>query len=199
MSLTHHDQAGDLRDALNHVGYYPDVVADAIGDALAGEQVCAWVIHHEPTFDRDEVRRHLTVLMLTPSRLIVTHTDEHPADELLPEPYASTSAEQVSLRTVSSVVVTRMVANPGQALDGPERRPGVSEVVLTIGWGTAGRIDLEPATCSDPACEADHGYQGTFANDDFSIRMSAAADGSDAVQRLLEFARALSSATTPST
>ncbi len=47
------------------------------------------------------------------------------------------------------------------------------------------RIDLEPATCSDPQCDADHGYTGVFASDDFSLRVSAAADGSDAVAGLL--------------
>jgi hypothetical protein len=51
---------------------------------------------------------------------------------------------------------------------------------------------MEPAQCADPECEADHGYAGTLTADDFSMRVSAAADGADAVQRLLDFARALS-------
>ena len=53
--------------------------------------------------------------------------------------------------------------------------------MLTIGWGGVSRIDLEPAGCSDPECEADHGYTGVLASDDFSLRVSAAADGTDAV------------------
>ena len=40
-------------------GYYPEVVADAVYAAVAGEEVVAFVVHHEPTFDHDEVRRHL--------------------------------------------------------------------------------------------------------------------------------------------
>ncbi|WP_343050090.1 DUF5998 family protein [Nocardioides ungokensis] len=52
---------------------------------------------------------------------------------------------------------------------------------MTIGWGGVSRVDLEPAGCSDPECEADHGYTGVLASDDFSIRVSAAADGADAV------------------
>ena len=57
-----------LRAAIDRVGYYPAVVADAVEAALAGESVTSFVIHHEPTFDHDEVRRHVTVLVLTPSR-----------------------------------------------------------------------------------------------------------------------------------
>ena len=189
------DRAPALRQAIDHCGYYPDVVADAIDGALAGEPVHSFVIHHEPTFDREEVRRHLTVLALTPSRLVIGHTDEHPPDDLLPEPYASTSTEAVPLTGVSLVAVNRMVANPAADADGAVRRTGVSEAVLSVGWGAVGRLDLEPATCGDPQCEGDHGYTGTLATDDFSLRMSSAADGAESVSRLLEFARALSAAT----
>jgi hypothetical protein len=67
--------------------------------------------------------------------------------------------------------------------------------VLTIGWGGVARLDLEPAACGDPECDADHGYTGTFAADDFSIRVSAAADGPEAVPSLLAFAESLSART----
>ena len=66
---------------------------------------------------------------------------------------------------------------------------------MTIGWGGVSRVDLEPAGCDDPQCEADHGYTGVLASDDFSLRVSAAADGQDAVARLLSFAEALSART----
>ena len=58
-----------------------------------------------------------------------------------------------------------------------------------------GRVDLEPAGCADPQCEADHGYTGTLAGDDFSLRVSTAADGPEAVQGLLAFAASLSART----
>ena len=54
---------------------------------------------------------------------------------------------------------------------------------MTIGWGGVSRVDLEPAGCNDPQCDADHGYTGVLASDDFSLRVSAAADGADAVDR----------------
>ena len=67
--------------------------------------------------------------------------------------------------------------------------------MLTIGWGGVSRVDLEPAGCADPECDADHGYTGVLAADDFSLRVSAAAEGTDAVAGLLAFAEALSSRT----
>jgi hypothetical protein len=190
-----HDSYAELRAAIEKSGYYPDVVADAVNAAVAGEHVVSYLVHHEPTIDRDEVRRHVTVVVLTPNRLIVAHTDEHEPDDLLPAPYASTSTEAVMLSSVRSVVVNRMVANPASYAGKPVPPPGANEVVLTIGWGGLGRLDLEPAACSDPQCDADHGYTGVVASDDFSIRVSAAADGTEAVAHVLAFAEALSSAT----
>src|SRR5918992_4944438 len=176
------DRALDLRDEIDRTGYYPEVVADGVERAVGGEQVVSFYVHHEPTFDRDEVRRHLSVLVLTPTRLILAHTDEHAGDDLLPEPYTSTSTEAITLSSVRSVVVTRMMTNPTSGPSSP------AEAVLTIGWGGVSRIDLEPAGCQDPDCDADHGYTGVLAGDDFSLRVSAAAEGADAVGRLLAFA-----------
>lgn len=183
------DRIADLQSAINRTGYYPEVVTDAVTGALGGEPVVSFYVHHEPTFERDEVRRHQTVIVLTPSRLILAHTDEHAGDDLLPEPYTSTSTEAVTLRAVASVVVTRMTTDPTA---GP--RPP-AEAVLTIGWGAVSRVDLEPAGCNDPQCEADHGYTGSLSSDDFSLRVSAAADGKDAVGGLLSFAASLSALT----
>jgi hypothetical protein len=76
-------------------------------------------------------------------------------------------------------------------------KPGgpAAEVVLTIGWGAVSRIDLEPAACGDPQCDADHGYTGTASNDDLSVRVSEAADGAEVVRQVLAFSAALSEAT----
>jgi Family of unknown function (DUF5998) len=187
------DQTGSLLTALDRVGYYPAEVAAAVEDSLAGETVVSFVVHHEPTFDRDEVRRHITVLVLTPLRLLVTHTDENPPDDLLPQPYTSTSTEAIPLARVGSVSLTRMVAQ--QVQSPPAAVPPVAEAVLAVGWGAVGRVELEPAECGDPDCVADHGYTGSLTSEDFSLRISATADGGDAVGHLLEFSRALSAAT----
>ena len=190
------DPALGLREAIEKSGYYPDVVTDAVLKAVAGEPVLSHLVHHEPTIDeRDEVRRHMSVLVLTPSRLILAHTDEHAPDDLLPAPYTSTSTEAVAVSAIRSVVVNRMVANPASYAGKPIPAPGANEAVLTIGWGAVGRIDLEPAGCADPECDADHGYTGVVTSDDFSLRVSAAAEGPEAVADLLDFADALSART----
>lgn len=182
-----------LQRAIELTGYYPSVVNAGVRTAVAGEEVVSYLLHHEPTIDRDEVRRHMTVLVLTPTRLILAHTDEHDADHLLPQPYTSTSTEAVALRSVKSVVVNRLVANPERFAGSDISDP--AEVMLTIGWGGVAHIDLEPAGCIDPECEADHGYTGSLAGDDFSLRVSTAADGPEKVRALLAFADSLSAST----
>jgi hypothetical protein len=186
----HSDLGADLRAAIERAGYYPALVADTFEAALAGDTVEDFVVHQETTFDSDEVRRHVTVLALTPTRLVIAHTDDH-AEGGSPTTHATTSTESLPLEEVRSVVVTRVVAEPERyrAGDLPQ------EVTLTVGWGAVSRIDLEPATCGDPACDADHGFTGTASADDLALRVSAAAEGQEAVARTLSFARSLSTAT----
>jgi uncharacterized protein DUF5998 len=180
----------ELRTQVERAGYYPALVSDVLDVALAGEEVRSYLVYPETTFDREEIRRHVTVLVLTPTRLVVAHADDHEPDALSPEPYASASTEAVALRQVRSVVLTHAVTRP------EEHRPGATprELTLTLGWGSLNRIDLEPAGCSDPECEADHGYTGTAALEDITLRLSADAEGSDAVRAAVAFARAVSAA-----
>jgi hypothetical protein len=180
-----------LRTAIERSGYYPALVAEAVEASVGGEAVSAYLVNQETTFDASEVRRHVTVLVLTPTRFLVSHTDEQGADDTSPTPYATTSTESVKIGRISSVVVSRVVANPENYTPGTLPR----EVVLTIGWGAVSRLDLEPAACGDPNCEADHGYTGSSTADDLSLRVSEAGDGPDAVRRTLAFAQALSEAT----
>ena len=180
-----------LRSAIERSGYYPTLVSEAVESAVGTEPVSAFLVHQETTFDANEVRRHVTVLVLTEGRFIVSHTDEQGADDTSPVPYATTSTESVRIDRISSVVVSRVVANPETYTRGTLPR----EVVLTIGWGAVSRIDLEPAACGDPNCEADHGYTGSSTADDLSLRVSEAGDGPETVAQALTFAHALSEAT----
>ncbi|MGI8332850.1 DUF5998 family protein [Actinomadura scrupuli] len=185
--------ANGLRTSIERSGYYPALVADAVESALGTETVLAYVVHHEATFDPAmEVRRHVTVLVLSPTRLLVCHTDEHPPTETMPHPHATTTTEMVRLDRVQSVAVTRVVPEPASYVPGM----APTEVVLTIGWGAIAHLDLEPATCGDEACEADHGYTGSVTADDLSLRVSEAADGAEAVTQVLAFGQALAEATT---
>lgn len=180
-----------LRAAINHAGYHPELVADAVDAAVAGEPIEAFVVHQETTFDSEEVRRHITVLVLTEGRLVLGHADDHPADTASPTSFVTASTEAVPLSSVRSVVVNRVIADPMRYHGGTAPQ----EVTVTIGWGAVSRLDLEPAVCGDPDCEADHGYTGTAAADDLALRVSEAAEGADAVARMLGFASALSRAT----
>jgi Family of unknown function (DUF5998) len=190
----------DLRSAIDRAGYYPELVADVVDVALAGESVLSHLVHQETTFDADAVRRHATVLVLTTTRLIVAHVDDHSAEapeEATPATVAAVSAfataatESVPLTAVHSVVVNHVVERPDSYESGELGR----ELTVTLGWGAVSRLDLEPASCGDPDCEADHGYTGTATADDISLRISADADGDTALREALIFTRMLSAAT----
>jgi hypothetical protein len=148
-------------------------------------------VHAETTFDGEEIRRHVTVLALTPSRFVTVHVDDHPADSEHPAASAVATSEAVPLGAVRSVALTHVVTRPDTHRAG--QTP--SELTLSIGWGAVQRVDLEPAQCADPTCEADHGLTGALVPDDLVVRISAEADGAKAVQRAARFARVLSAAT----
>jgi hypothetical protein len=178
----------DLRSEIDACGYFPELVEDAITIAVADEELLDFVVHHEPTFNHDEIHRHVTVLALTPTRLIVGHTDDQPAEPPATGIYAASSTESVSLGKINTVVLTRVVNAPESYRAGST---DVNETWLSVGWGAVRRLDMEPATCSDPQCDADHGYTGALVGDDLTVRMSAAADGADRVARLVRFSSSL--------
>lgn len=186
------DSRADLRAALVRAGYYPDLVMDILEGALGAETVSAHLVHVETTFSSTEVRRHVTALALTPTRLVSAHVDDQPADAEHPAASAAATTEVVPVSAVRSVALTQVVEHP------EKYRPGAApiEVTLAIGWGAINRLDLEPATCPDPSCEADHGLTGSMTPDDLVLRVSAQAEGQESVQDALAFARALSAAST---
>ena len=178
----------DLRTEIEAAGYFPNLVEDSIVQAVAEEELLGFVVHHEPTFNHDEIHRHVTILALTPTRLIVGHTDDHPAEPPSTGTYAAASTESVALSKVNTVVLTRVVGQPELFRSGSD---DVSETWLSVGWGAVRRIDLEQASCSDPQCDADHGFTGALVGDDLTVRVSAAIDGPDRVARLVHFASTL--------
>lgn len=205
-SLIPHDLARRIHDA----GYYPDLVEDTLSVALADEEPLSHLVHNETTFDMDTVRRHLSVLVLTRTRLVLVHVDDHSPvalaeaglgdlalvdDRGMPgdtaSPHAVAVSEAIPLRSVGAVGITHVVADPAHYQRGELGR----DVTLTIAWGTVSRVDLEPATCGDPHCENDHGYSGAITSDDLSLRIAADADGPEAVADAVAFARAVSAAT----
>lgn len=162
-------------------GFYPQLVCDTIAAGLGGDEVAGHLVHHEATFAGGEIQRHMTVLVLTEHQLLICHTDD--GDGGTPG-RALTTAEVVALRAIDSAIVTRSVVNPESF---PAAAAEVVETWLTLVWGANRRIDLGPAACEDPTCEADHGYTGVQEPNDITIRMSPAGDGAHSTRRLLEF------------
>jgi isopentenyl phosphate kinase len=179
---------GELTRAIEQAGYYPALVGDVVQAALAGESVVSHLVHQETTFDHDVVRRHITVLALTETRLVIAHADDHTDERPDHEDTATATTESIPLSAVRGVMLTHVVANPQKYQPGSLGR----EITLTLGWGAVNRVDLLPATCGDPDCDADHGYEGSISSDDISLRISAAAEGEAALQQALGFARELS-------
>ncbi|GGM13600.1 DUF5998 family protein [Nakamurella endophytica] len=182
----------DLTRKITASGYYPAFVTDVLDIALAGEPVQGHLVHGETTFDVDTVRRHLSVVVLTPHRLVFVHADDHGGDEEHgQQAHGIATSESVPLTAVRTVMVTHVVPEPERYVAGRLGR----ELTLTIGWGAVSRLDLEPASCGDPQCEADHGYTGSMTGDDLALRISADAEGDGALSDAVEFARVLSAAT----
>jgi len=186
-----------LTKDIERAGYYPALVADVVESAVTGDEVVSHLVHQETTFDHDSVRRHITVLALTPTRLVVAHADDHSSedegaqpDETAPGATVTATSECVPLSAVRGVMLTHVVTSPATYVPGSLGR----ELTLTLGWGAVSRVDVMPATCGDPSCEADHGYEGTIATDDIGLRISADADGEPALAQAMAFARSLSAA-----
>lgn len=179
--------ASGLHRAILGSGFYPSLVIDSVASALGQDAVEGFFVHHEATFAHDGVGRHISVLVLTPTRLVIVHIDDQNDERGLTS--AMSSTEAIPLRSVRSVGLTRAIAHP-EAFGTDSS--AVTETWLTVAWGTVTKVDLEPASCGDPNCEADHGLTGTQSSDDLVIRVSATGDGDVSVTELMEFASLLS-------
>jgi hypothetical protein len=125
---------------------------------------------------------------------VITHVDDQQLDDAGEQIVAQISTESVPVAQIRSVVQSYMYAQPQ---DYKPTDP-VRELTLSIAWSGGQRLDVGPATCGDPQCEADHGYSGTISQEDIVLRISAEADGLQAVQDAKVFARALRAVNTGS-
>lgn len=179
---------------IEQAGYFPLLVADVVAAAIGAESVVSHLVHAETTIDEETVRRHVTVFALTGTRLVLAHADDHAPGPDSPVQHlgmvATATSETVPLSCVRGVMLGRVVSDPERYVEGSFGR----EVTLTISWGAVARIDLLPANCADPTCDADHGYEGTITGDDVTIRVSADADGEASLAQAQQFSSALSSA-----
>lgn len=177
----------DLESALQRSGFYPRLVADVVNDALDGAESLAHLVHLETHFDRTEVHRHITVLVLTAEMLVITHVDDHQLDESGEQMVAQVSTESVPASQINSVVLSYIYAQPQDYKPSDPAR----ELTLSIAWSGGQRVEMGPTTCGDPNCDSDHGYSGTIMQEDIALRISAEAEGLQAVADAKAFARAL--------
>lgn len=170
-----------LTSELEVAGYFPQTAASCIQRAVRSAPVRAHLVRPETTFDGPEVRRHLTVLVITDRHLVITHLDDDPADELNPSQVVSTT-ERVRLDRVRTTGISQVFDADESRAHGRE-----AEVTIAVSWGASSRLDIERAWCEDPECQADHGWSGTMAPADLALRVSALADGQDAVEAAIAF------------
>ena len=162
------------------------------GGGRAGRRpVRAYVVHQETTFDANEVRRHVTVLVLTGNRLLVCHTDEHRPRKRVPDAvrhhdHGVGEARAGSRRSWSAgSSPTRSRTCPATL---PRRWPDHRLGRRLPHRPGAGRL-RRPELRGRPRLHR------RLTADDLSLRVSEAGDGPEAVRQALAFAQALSEAT----
>jgi len=189
----------DLLHEITRAGFYPKLVNQILEVALGDEHALDYLVQLDTTFD-ETIRRHLTVLVLTETRLIAGHVDDsddsdNPEAEADAPPIAMGTTEAIPLSQIRSVGLTHVVSNPAHtSANSPKPPAQLVELNLAINWGGVSRLEVGAATCGDPDCEGDHGYLGAAVPDDLVVRVAAAAEGAEATVKALTFARALSAA-----
>ena len=109
----------DLVQQVELAGYYPELVLDTLRLATGEEEILSGMVQSETTF-AEAVHRHLTVLALTPSRLIIVHVRRHPSRRR--SPGALATSEAVPLSRIRSMALTRGVADPARGRWNPHPR-----------------------------------------------------------------------------
>ncbi|WP_349828728.1 DUF5998 family protein [Brevibacterium litoralis] len=179
-----HDLVADLQSS----GYYPQLTGSMLLESLYDEEVLAHLVHMDTHVDYDSIHRHVMAFLVTPTRLLFADVEDEPEEGVYRrEPRGLTMSEEIPLSQLHTVRLNRVYAKPAESRAGD--RP--DEVALTLGWGGAGGLDLLPQGCPDPDCTADHGYNGRMVYDDVVVRVSAQAEGKDAVARAEHFVRTL--------
>lgn len=175
----------ELVTELQAAGYYPQLAGTMIVESLFDEDIKSHFVHIDTHVDLDSIHRHVTAFAITPTRLLIAHVDDDPAPRPLGQPpRAMTSSEAIELGDIRTVLIGRTYEKPAHFEPGQEP----VEVSLTLGWGSTTRIDTFPEACTDPQCDADHGYGGSLLSEDLTLRVSALAEGPEAVIRAQTFA-----------
>ena len=191
-SATYSSTAGaELQHDLVRAGFYPQMAQDVLAEAMSDQPVLDHFVHLETHFDQKEVHRHITVMVRSTSVLFILHIDDQQLDEQGHHVMAHVSVEMIRLREIATVATSYGFHQPQNYQGGHD----VNEMTFGLSWNGTKRLDLMPASCNDPQCDADHGLSGTSQPEDLIIRVSAEADGPDAVAKARSFAGRLRLAT----
>ena len=143
-------------------GFYPKAVQRALRRALGAAEPLATLCQVDTGFDRGSVFRHLTVASLTDRAIVQLHVDEMDGGSAT----IATAVHRVGDIAGYSTM---------EVYTDPENASGLSEMTIALD------------RCDDPNCMADHGLTGTSFPDDMTFRISAAADGQDALDEAMVF------------
>lgn len=166
---------------IDELGFYPELVTRSLRRALGGKEALALLLQLDAGFDHGSLFRHLNVVAVSANSLVQLHVDE------LEDGGASVASAIHPLRAVRGMSYLEQVT-------GPERQGGaVTEITIAVNLGSARRGDVETLQCEDPECVADHGFTISSIPDDLTIRVSAAADGIDALAHAEHFVDVLQS------
>src|SRR5690625_7633770 len=106
---------------LETAGYFPQTAAHSLPLCLRDAEVLAHLVRPETTFAGPEVRRHLTVLVLTRTRLLTSHLDDDPADALNPSQVVATT-ERIRLQRITGTGLSQVFDTDGQRIPGRDRK-----------------------------------------------------------------------------
>ncbi|GAA1738949.1 cell wall biosynthesis glycosyltransferase [Rothia terrae] len=177
----------ELVQDIKRAGFYPELVLDEVATVFEPDEIISHLVQLETHIDREEVHRHITVLVLTDTHLLVAHLDDQQLDEEGSIVAAHINSEIVPLRRLGTVTSNLTYLQPQHYAPGMR----ASELQLSIAWTGSQRIDAGPADCPDPHCAAEHGYTGSAVREDIMVRVSASADGAAAIISAQKFASAL--------
>ena len=169
-----HNWGMDTWTRIERGGFYPKAVQRALRRALGTAEPLATLCQVDTGFDRGSVFRHLTVASLTDRAIVQLHVDEMDGGSAT----IATAVHRVGDIAGYSTM---------EVYTDPENASGLSEMTIALDLKGARRLELEPARCDDPNCMADHGLTGTSFPDDMTFRISAAADGQDALDEAMVF------------
>ena len=169
-----HNWRMDTWTRIERGGFYPKAVQRALRRALGAAEPLATLCQVDTGFDRGTVFRHLTIASLTDRAIVQLHVDEMDAGSAT----IATAVHRVGDIAGYSTM---------EVYTDPENATGLSEMTIALDLKGARHLELEPARCDDPNCMADHGLTGSSFPDDLTFRISAAADGQDALDEAMVF------------